>query len=99
MDEGALTDLVVKLAYTVARFSAEWVGKRREATAFRVRQAQPAATELRFADTVFLQERCDDLLLVPLEPSSNHDNQDVQDHGVPRGENRAVSVRSSILPT
>jgi hypothetical protein len=27
VDEGALTDLVVKLAYTVARFSTEWVGK------------------------------------------------------------------------
>jgi hypothetical protein len=79
--------------------AAEWVGKRREATAFRVRQAQPAATELSFEDAVFLKEIRDDLLLVPLEPSSNHGNQDVQDHGVPRVESRAVRVHSSILPT
>jgi predicted ATPase with chaperone activity len=28
LEEGALTDLAVKLAYTAARFSTEWVGKR-----------------------------------------------------------------------
>jgi hypothetical protein len=77
----------------------EWVGKRREATAFRIRQAQPVATELSFEDAVFLKEIRDDLLLVPLEPSRNHGNQDVQDHEVPRVESRAVSVHSSILPT
>ena len=78
---------------------AEWVGKRREATAFHVRQAQPAATELSFEDAVFRKEIRDDLLLVPLEPSSNHGDQDVQDHGMPQGESRAVRVHSSILPT
>jgi hypothetical protein len=48
--------------------AAEWVGKRHEATTFRVRQAQPVATELRFEDAVFHKEIRDDLLLVPLEP-------------------------------
>jgi len=47
--------------------AAEWVGTRREATAFHVRQAQPAATELGFEDAVFRKEIRDDLLLVPLE--------------------------------
>jgi hypothetical protein len=57
--------------------AAEGVGKRREATAFRVRQAQSAATELGFEDAIFLKEIRDDLLLVPLEPSRNRGNQDV----------------------
>jgi hypothetical protein len=60
------------------------VGTRREATAFRVRQAQPAAAELGFEDTVFLQEIRDDLLLVPLEPSSDHGDEDVEDHSAPQ---------------
>jgi hypothetical protein len=40
--------------------------------AFRVRQAQSAATALRFEDAVFLQEIRDDLLLVSLEPAGEH---------------------------
>jgi hypothetical protein len=60
--------------------AAEWVGKRREATAFRVRQAQPAATEPGFEDAVFLKEIRDDLLLVPLKPSSDHGDQDLENH-------------------
>ena len=61
------------------------VGERREAAAFRVRQAQPAATELGFEDAVFLKEIRDDLLLVPLEPASDHGDQDVEDHGAASG--------------
>ena len=79
--------------------AAERVGERREAAAFGVRQAQPAATELGFEDAVFLEEIGDDLLLVPLEPAGDHGDQDVEDHGVPRVGSRAVSVHSSILPT
>ena len=77
----------------------ERVGERREAAAFGVGQAQPAATELGFEDAIFLKEIGDDLLLVPLEPAGNHGDEDVQDHGVPRVESRDVIVRSSILPT
>jgi hypothetical protein len=54
--------------------AAEGVRKRREATAFGVRQAQPTATELSFEDAIFLKEIRDGLLLVPLEPSRNHGN-------------------------
>jgi hypothetical protein len=60
--------------------AAEWVGKRCEATAFRVRQAQPAATEPGFEDAIFLKEIRDDLLLVLLEPSSDHGDQDLENH-------------------
>jgi hypothetical protein len=60
---------------------------------------QTAAAEVSFEDAIFLKEIRDDLLLVPLEPSRNHGNQDVQDHEMPRVESRAVRVPSSILPT
>src|SRR5215831_12178296 len=64
--------------------AAEGVGKHREATTLRVRQAQPAATELGFEDTIFLKEIHDDLLLVPLEPSCDHGDQDLEDHRAPQ---------------
>jgi hypothetical protein len=60
--------------------AAEWVGQSREATAFRVRQAQPTATEPGFEGAVFLKEVRDHLLLVPLEPSSDHGDQDLENH-------------------
>jgi hypothetical protein len=60
--------------------AAEGVGTRREATAFRVRQAQPAAPELGFEDAIFLKEIRDDLLLVLLEPSGDHGDQDLENH-------------------
>ena len=37
-----------------------------------------------FKDTVFLEEIGDDLLLVPLEPASDHGDQDVEDHSPPQ---------------
>jgi hypothetical protein len=65
------------------RFEA-WVAKRvgehREATAFRVRQAQPAARELGFQDTISLDEVGDYLLLVPLDPPGDHSDQDMKNH-------------------
>jgi len=60
--------------------AAEWVGKHRETAAFCVRQAQPVAIEAGFEDAIFLKEICDDLLLVLLEPSSDHGDQDLENH-------------------
>jgi hypothetical protein len=65
--------------------SSEWAGKRREATAFGVRQAYPAPAELGFQNTIFLDEASDDLLLVPLEPPSDHSDEDVEDHSCSSG--------------
>jgi len=61
------------------------VGERGKATAFRVRQAQPAATALGFEEAVFLLEVGDDLLLVTLHPAGHHGNKHVKDHGVSSG--------------
>jgi len=56
------------------------VGKPREATAFGVRQAQPAAIELGFQATVFLDEVSDDLLLVTLDPVGDDSDQGMEDY-------------------
>jgi hypothetical protein len=66
--------------HLVEELAAEWVGKRCEATAFHVRQAQPAATEPGSEDAIFLKEIRDDLLLVLLEPSSDQGDQDLENH-------------------
>jgi hypothetical protein len=47
-------------------------------------EAEPPPAKLSFQDTVFLAERGDDLLLVPLEPASDHGDQDVEDHSAPQ---------------
>jgi hypothetical protein len=39
----------------------------------------------------------DDVLLVPLEPTGDHGDKDMQDHGVPQVASRDVMVCSSIL--
>jgi hypothetical protein len=39
----------------------------------------------------------DDVLLVPLEPTGDHGDKDMQDHGVPQVTSRDVMVYSSIL--
>ena len=75
------------------------MGERRKAAAFGVRQAQPAATEVGLENAVFLLEIRDDVLLVTLEPTGDHRDEDVQDHGVPRVENRVVREYCSILST
>jgi hypothetical protein len=47
---------------------------------FRIRQAQPAVTESGFENAVFLKKIGDNLLLVPLEPASDHGDQDFENH-------------------
>ena len=56
-------------------------GRMRKAAAFRVGQAQPSTTEVRFQDTVFCYEIGDDVLLVPLQPAGHHGDEHVQKHG------------------
>jgi hypothetical protein len=56
-----------------------------ETATFGVRQAQPAATEPGFEDAIFLKEIRDDLLLVLLEPSSDHGDQDWENHSCSSG--------------
>jgi hypothetical protein len=75
------------------------VGECRKPAAFRVREPEPAAIELGFEDTVFREKVRDDLLLVTLKPPSNHGNQDVENHGVPRVKSRDAIIRSNIHPT
>ena len=72
---------MARVATSLRRCAPERVGERREAAAFGVGQAQPAATELGFEDAVFLLEIRDHLLLVTLEPAGDHGDQDVEDHG------------------
>jgi hypothetical protein len=57
--------------------AAKRMGERREATAFRVSQAEPAPTALGFEEAVFLLEVGDDLLLVTLHPAGHHGNKHV----------------------
>jgi hypothetical protein len=87
------------VATSLESLAPERVGQRGEVTAFCVHETEPAAIELSFENAVFLLEIGDDLLLVPLEPASNHDDEHVQNRGVPRVASRDVMMRSSILPT
>ena len=64
-----------------------------------VRPAEPATTELGCQDAVFREEVRDDLLLVPLEPASEHSNQDVQEPSHFSGWRQDEIVRPSIHPT
>ena len=51
-----------------------------ETPAFCVGETEASATEMRFQDAVFREEVCDDLLLMPLQPTGHHGNEHVQDH-------------------
>jgi hypothetical protein len=73
-------------------FPPEWIGKRRKATAFGIGEAEPMPLEFPFEYAVFLKKIRDDLLLVPLQPASNHDDQDVENHGRSSGE--CIMMRS-----
>jgi hypothetical protein len=75
------------------------MGECREAPAFHVRQAEPAATKLIFQDAVFLVQVGDNLLLVTLEPATDHGDQDGKEHGRSSGWRHDGIVRSSIHPT
>jgi hypothetical protein len=63
-------------------FAAEGIGQRGETAAFGVGQAQPAPAELGFEEAVFHEEIRDDLLLVTVDPPSEHGEQQLEDHGL-----------------
>ena len=63
-------------------FPAERMGERSKSAAFGIGEAKPAAAEVGFEDAVFRKEVRDDLLLMPLQPASNHGNQNVEDHRI-----------------
>ena len=75
------------------------MGERRKTAAFGIGEPQAAVTELSFEHAVLREEIRDDLLLVTLDPASDHGDQDVEKHGVPRVDSRDVMIRSSIHPT
>jgi hypothetical protein len=75
------------------------VGEGRKTAAFRVREPEPTATELGFEDTIFLKEIGDDLLLVPLQPASNHGDQDLKDHSTPQVGGSYIIAWPSIQQT
>lgn len=52
--------------------AAERVGHCREAAAFGVGQMQPATAEMGFEDAVFCLQVGDDLLLITVDPASEH---------------------------
>ena len=58
----------------------ERVSQRGEAAAFGIGQAQPAPAELGFQDAVFLKQIRNHLLLMPLQPASDHRDQDLENH-------------------
>src|SRR5438034_1002690 len=57
--------------HVLQALAAEWVGQRREATPFGIREAKATTAELGFEHAVFRQKIRDDLLLVTLQPASN----------------------------
>src|SRR5215813_11987425 len=65
--------------------TAKRMGQCREAAAFGVGQAQPAAVEVGFEDAVFLLQIGNDLLLVPLDPPGDHGDQDMENHNSSSG--------------
>jgi len=79
----------------------ERLGERRKTAAFRIGEAEPAAAELGFEDAILCEEVSNHLLLVPLEPPSYHDNQDLGNHqrSFLRGEVNDAIICSIILPS
>jgi len=73
--EGVRSD---KGRYFLQASTAEWVGQRREAAPFGIREAQATTAELGFEHVVFCKEIRDDLLLMTLQPASNHGNQNMK---------------------
>jgi hypothetical protein len=66
-------------------FPAKRVSERSETTAFRIGEAESAAAKLGFEDTVFCEKIGDDLLLVTLEPASDHGDEDLENHSYSSG--------------
>jgi hypothetical protein len=56
------------------------VGQRGKAATLSIGEAEPTAAELGLQDAIFCEQIHDDLLLVTLQPTSNHGDQDVEDH-------------------
>jgi hypothetical protein len=75
------------------------MGEHGKAAAVGIGEPQAVATELGFEHAVLREEIRDNLLLVTLDPASDHGDEDMQDHGVPQVESSAMIMRSSILPT
>jgi hypothetical protein len=65
---------------------AEWMGQRSKTSALGIGEPQASLTELSFENAIFLVERGDGVALVTSDPASDHGDEDVQDHGVPRVE-------------
>jgi hypothetical protein len=61
------------------------MGQCGKATAFGIGEPQPFMAELSFEDAVFLNHIRDHLLLVTLNPSSEHREQDMREHGLTSG--------------
>src|SRR5439155_18271868 len=80
-------------------FASERVGERRKAAALGGRQAQSSAPVVGFENAGFLLEIRHDVWLVTREPAGDHRDEDGQDHGVPRVENRGGRASCSRLST
>jgi hypothetical protein len=55
------------------------MGQLGESSAFGVRQTQAATRELGFEHPILFFEVGDDMLLAPVDPSSDHDDNDLQE--------------------
>ena|SRR5215813_498164 len=97
--EHVVRDEAVPRRHLFEACATEGLCQRGETTAFCVGQAQPPTAKLSFKDKILLMQIGDDLLLVTLEPSSDHGDQDVEAHGCSSGWRYDDLVRSSILPT
>ena len=81
---------MTRVAIVFEALATKRVGERRETAAFGVGEPQPAAAELGFETRFSSMQIGDHLLLVPLEPAGNHGDEDVENHGVPQVESRAM---------
>jgi hypothetical protein len=62
-------------------FSANGKSKSHETTAFGIGKSNAMPPEFGMEGAVFFQEIVDDLLLVPVHPSGDHGDEDLQNHG------------------
>jgi hypothetical protein len=61
-------------------FAVEREGQGRETTAFGIGEAEASITEFSVKSAVFFQEISDDLLLVALDPTGDHGDENLQNH-------------------
>jgi hypothetical protein len=62
-------------------FAANGTGEGRETTAFDIGEADASTTEFGMEGAVFFQEIGNDLLLVAIDPTGDHGDADLQNHG------------------